>query len=200
MLVSPAASLRFGLPYAFRTPDLHFVPEMTRQLPGGIPSHLRVAKVHYQADVQTIQEEYEDVKGYGEGTAEEWRKGLVTKGKEAMADAARWEKWESQIRLNADLPHALREYDLASFPKYVEETQGKSAVPNDDVSGAPLRSLATTKGGKQALLSSLSSMFFNSSSSSVVHYIQCAPLSFSVFLSLPLSSGESQASGDNENL
>ncbi|KAI7292081.1 hypothetical protein KC352_g2384, partial [Hortaea werneckii] len=116
LLVSPAASLRFGLPYAFRTPDLHFVPEMTRQLPGGIPSHLRVAKVHYQDDVQTIQEEYEDVKGYGEGTAEEWRKGLVTKGKEAMADAARWEKWESQIRLGADLPHALREYDLASFP------------------------------------------------------------------------------------
>ncbi|KAI6835137.1 hypothetical protein KC340_g5643 [Hortaea werneckii] len=151
LLVSPAASLRFGLPYAFRTPDLHFVPEMTRQLPGGIPSHLRVAKVHYQADVQTIQEEYEDVKGYGEGTAEEWRKGLVTKGKEAMADAARWEKWESQIRLGADLPHALREYDLASFPKYVEETQGKSAAPNDDVSGAPLRSLATTKGGLASL-------------------------------------------------
>ncbi|GAB1741409.1 hypothetical protein NU219Hw_g6642t1 [Hortaea werneckii] len=129
LLVSPAASLRFGLPYAFRTPDLHFVPEMTRQLPGGIPSHLRVAKVHYQADVQTIQEEYEDVKGYGEGTAEEWRKGLVTKGKEAMADAARWEKWESQIRLGADLPHALREYDLASFPKYVEETQGLANLP-----------------------------------------------------------------------
>ncbi|KAI7366949.1 hypothetical protein KC354_g3786 [Hortaea werneckii] len=129
LLVSPAASLRFGLPYAFRTPDLHFVPEMTRQLPGGIPSHLRVAKVHYQADVQTIQEEYEDVKGYGEGTAEEWRKGLVTKGKEAMADAARWEKWESQIRLGADLPHALREYDLASFPKYVEETQGLASLP-----------------------------------------------------------------------
>ncbi|KAI6824254.1 hypothetical protein KC340_g11372 [Hortaea werneckii] len=129
LLVSPAASLRFGLPYAFRTPDLHFVPEMTRQLPGGIPSHLRVAKVHYQADVQTIQEEYEDVKGYGEGTAEEWRKGLVTKGKEAMADAARWEKWESQIRPGADLPHALREYDLASFPKYVEETQGLASLP-----------------------------------------------------------------------
>lgn len=176
---------------------------MTRQLPGGIPSHLRVAKVHYQTDVQTIQEEYEDVKGYGEGTAEEWRKGLVTKGKEAMADAARWEKWESQIRLGADLPHALREYDLASFPKYVEETQGKSAAPNDGVSGAPLRSLATPKGGKQALLSPLLSMFINPSSSSCVHYIQCVHFSFSVssfsFFFL-LSSGESQASGDDENI
>lgn len=172
---------------------------MTRQLPGGIPSHLRVAKVHYQADVQTIQEEYEDVKGYGEGTAEEWRKGLVTKGKEAMADAARWEKWESQIRLGADLPHALREYDLASFPKYVEETQGKSAAPNDGVSGAPLRSL--TKGGKQALLSPLSSLFINSSSSPCFNHIQCVPISFSVpsfFFSRSL--GESQASDDDENI
>jgi len=103
---------------------------MTRQLPGGIPSHLRVAKVYYNRDVQAIQEEYEDVKGYGEGTAEEWRKGLSTKGKEAMADAARWEKWESQMRFGADLAHVLREYDLPSFPRYVEGLQGRSAGVN----------------------------------------------------------------------
>lgn len=126
ILVSPAASLRFGIPYAFRTPELHFVPEMTRQAPGGIPSHLRVAKVYYNKDVQAIQEEYDDVKGYGEGTAEEWRKGLSTKGKEAMVDAARWEKWESQMRLGTDLAHALRLCDLPSFP-HLLEAQGRSA-------------------------------------------------------------------------
>ncbi|KAK5127081.1 hypothetical protein LTR85_008441 [Meristemomyces frigidus] len=129
ILVSPAASLRFGIPYAFRTPELHFVPEMTRQLPGGIPSHLRVAKVYYNKDVQAIQEEYDDVKGYGEGTAEEWRKGLSTKGKEAMVDAARWEKWESQMRLGTDLAHVLRECDLPSFPRLLE-AQGRSAGVN----------------------------------------------------------------------
>ncbi|KXL46642.1 hypothetical protein M433DRAFT_65402, partial [Acidomyces richmondensis BFW] len=104
ILTSPAASLRHGLPYAFRTPDLHFVPEMTRQsYPGGIPSQLRVAKVYYTKDVKDIQAEHEDVQGYGEGAAEEWRKGLNNKGKEAMADAARWEKWESQTRPGADM-------------------------------------------------------------------------------------------------
>ncbi|KAK6394977.1 hypothetical protein LTR65_001166 [Meristemomyces frigidus] len=128
ILVSPAASLRFGIPYAFRTPELHFVPEMTRQLPGGIPSHLRVAKVYYNKDVQAIQEEYDDVKGYGEGTAGEWHKGLATKGKEAMIDAARWEKWESQMRLGTDLAHVLRECDLPSFPRLLE-AQGQHTLP-----------------------------------------------------------------------
>ena len=116
---------------------------MTRQQPGGIPSHLRVAKVYYNNDVQAIQEEFEDVKGYGEGTAEEWRKGLVTKGKDAMADAARWEKWESQMRLGPDLAQVLREYDLASFPKYREELQGRSAA---GVSGTPSPHVTTTDG------------------------------------------------------
>lgn len=128
ILTSPAASLRHGLPYAFRTPDLHFVPEMTRQsYPGGIPSQLRVAKVYYTKDVKDIQAEHEDVQGYGEGAAEEWRKGLNNKGKEAMADAARWEKWESQTRPGADMVRTLREYDLSSFPHYVEEMQSRSA-------------------------------------------------------------------------
>lgn len=103
---------------------------MTRQLPGGIPSHLRVAKVYYNEDVHAIQEEYEDAKAFGDGAAEEWRKGLATKGKERMADAARWEKWESQMRFGADLAHALREYDLPSFPRHVEEIQSRSAGVN----------------------------------------------------------------------
>lgn len=122
---------------------------MTRQLPGGIPSHLRVAKVYYNADVQAIQEEHEDVKGYGQGTADEWRKGLLTKGKEAMADAARWEKWESQMRFGADLPHVLREYDLASYPLYMKESQGKSATGG--ISGDQPSSATMTTNGKQTL-------------------------------------------------
>ena len=133
ILVSPAATLRLGLAYTFQTPDLHFVPEIQRSLPGGIPSHLRVAKVYYRPDVDHIVEEYEEIKGYGEGTADEWKKGLSNRGKEKMADAARWERWEQQMRYGADLAHVLREYDLSSFPRHVEEAQGKSA----GVSSAP---------------------------------------------------------------
>lgn len=130
ILVSPAASLRAGLPYIFLTPDLHFVPEIQRQMPGGIPSHLRVAKVYYNADIKTIIDDYEDVKSFGDGAAEEWRKGLHTKGKEAMNDAARWEKWEGQMRHGSDLSQVLREYDLSSFPNYLAEAQSRSAGVN----------------------------------------------------------------------
>lgn len=99
-------------------------------MPGGIPSHLRVAKVYYNQDVELIVHEYDDAKEFGQGAAEEWRKGLSTRGKEAMADASRWERWESQMRLGADLALVLREYDLASFPRYLEESQGRSAGVN----------------------------------------------------------------------
>ncbi|EMC93455.1 hypothetical protein BAUCODRAFT_37134 [Baudoinia panamericana UAMH 10762] len=128
ILVSPAAKLRFGLAYAFQTPDLHFVPDLQRQQPGAIPSHLRVQKVYYKPDIEAIQAEYDEVKGYGEGTADEWQKGLVTRGKEKMADAARWERWEQQLRFGTDNAHILREYDLSSFPRYAQAVKGKSAA------------------------------------------------------------------------
>ena len=130
ILVSGAASLRIGLPYIFLTPDLHFIPEVQRQLPGGIPSHLRVAKVYFNEDTNTIIRGFESAKGFGDGAAEEWRKGLYTKGKAAMADAARWEKWEGQMRLGSDLSQVLREYDLSSFPHHLQEMQSRSAGSN----------------------------------------------------------------------
>lgn len=99
-------------------------------MPGGIPAHLRVAKVYYSKDVDAIMDEYNDANSFGNGAAEEWTKGLHTKGKEAMADAARWEKWEGQMRLGSDLTQVLREYDLSSFPRYLQEAQSKSAGVN----------------------------------------------------------------------
>ncbi|KAK0956256.1 hypothetical protein LTR91_022453 [Friedmanniomyces endolithicus] len=127
ILVSPAAALRFGLAYAFRTPDLHFVPEVQRQQPGGIPSHLRVAKVYYKPHVQDLLEEHDEIQGFGDGAAAEWQKGLATKGKDKMAEAARWERWEQQLHNRTDLACVLREYDLASFPRHLEAAQGRSA-------------------------------------------------------------------------
>ena len=126
MLMSSAASLRLGLPYAFRTPDLHFVLGLMQQAPGGIPGHLRVSKVYYNPDIQAILDELEDAEAFGDGAANEWRKGLMSKGQAAIADASRWEKWESQLRFGADIPSVLREYDLASFPRYVAQQQARS--------------------------------------------------------------------------
>ena len=53
-----------------------------------------------------------------------------------MADAARWEKWEAQMRLGIDLSRVLREYDPSSFPKYNEEVSRRSVAPVGSQPGA----------------------------------------------------------------
>ena len=129
VLTSKAASLRNGLPHCFLTPDLHFVPDIQRTQPGGIPSHLRVAKVYYAADVQHIVEEQNDAISFGAGAAEEWKKGLPARGKEAMADAARWEQWEGQMPPGTDLSQLLSEYDAPPSTS-VGQAYSSAAVPN----------------------------------------------------------------------
>ena len=110
-------------------------------MPGGIPASLRVTRRYYQPDSNNIIQEYENAKTFGDGAAQEWRNGLETLGKEAMADAARWEKWESQMQLGSDLSQVLREYDLSSFPKYTAEVQSRSA-------GASVTQLVAVTNGK----------------------------------------------------
>ena len=86
-------------------------------------------RVFYAKDIEDITAELEDAKSYGEGAADEWRKGLDTKGKERVADAARWEKWEGQMRLGSDLSQVLREYETSSFPHRFAALQGRPAMP-----------------------------------------------------------------------
>ncbi|TKA44683.1 hypothetical protein B0A54_04634 [Friedmanniomyces endolithicus] len=77
--------------------------------------------------VQDLLEEHDEIQGFGDGAAAEWQKGLATKGKDKMAEAARWERWEQQLHKRTDLARVLREYDLASFPRHLEAAQGRSA-------------------------------------------------------------------------
>lgn len=99
-------------------------------MPGGIPGNLRFAKVYYIPDLEAIKAEEENAKTLGEGAADEWRKGLAAQGKDAMADCARWEKWELNMRPGADLSQVLRECDMTSFPHYFGQTHGRSAGVN----------------------------------------------------------------------
>jgi hypothetical protein len=105
------------------------VPDIQRTQPGGIPSHLRVAKVYYAADVQHIVEEQNDAISFGAGAAEEWKKGLPTRGKEAMADAARWEQWEGQMPPGTDISQLLSEYDAPPSTS-VGQAYSSAATPN----------------------------------------------------------------------
>jgi len=119
----PAAPLTRGLPYAFRTPDGHFVPDHIRQSPNGVPAQFRLQKTFYRKDVDNITAEVDEVNSFGDGAADEWRKGMTQRGKDAMADSSRWERWEGTMQLGKVLAEVLREYDLASFPRLLDQQQ-----------------------------------------------------------------------------
>ncbi|KAF2169857.1 hypothetical protein M409DRAFT_20271 [Zasmidium cellare ATCC 36951] len=123
------APLRNGVTHGFRSQDHHFATESLRLL-ANIPANLRFSKMYYKPELDAIKDEAELAKTLGEGAADEWRKGLVAKGKEAMADCARWEKWELNMRAGTDLAQVLREYDLSSFPRLVQDAQSRSAGVN----------------------------------------------------------------------
>ncbi|KAF2860658.1 hypothetical protein K470DRAFT_257664 [Piedraia hortae CBS 480.64] len=134
LIMSPAASLRFGLPFALQTPELHYVPDFMRTQVGGIPQRIRAHRMYYRPDVEAIQADYVEAKGLGSGAADEWTKGLTDRGHEAMADAARWEKWESQTR-PIDLAALIGERDLDTdinrkrgLPRSVRAAEKASAV------------------------------------------------------------------------
>lgn len=127
ILVSQASTLRLGLPYIFLTPDSHYIPDIQRHQPGGIPSNVRVSKVYYKQDVDNIIAEANDANQLGQGAVDEWRKGLAARGAHHMRDAARWENWDAAHPL-MDLPQKLREYDLTSFPRLFASAQPRHAV------------------------------------------------------------------------
>lgn len=97
-------------------------------MPPGIPGNLRFSKVYYEPHLAAIKLEEDEAQQLGQGAADEWRKGLYNKGKDAMADSARWEKWEAQLRLGANPAQVLREYDPSSFPHRVPDVQSKPAA------------------------------------------------------------------------
>lgn len=110
ILQSSAAPLRAGLAHAFRTNDLHYIPATTLQTnPGGAPRG-QMFKVYYHKHILDLQREYEDAKEFGEAAAEEWVKGLPLNGKQQMADAARWERWEALQPPGTHPAKTLREY------------------------------------------------------------------------------------------
>jgi hypothetical protein len=120
----------------------------------GIPGHLRIMKTYHKRDLAAITSQLDEVKAYGEGTADEWRKGLAQTGKDAMADASRWERWEHSLPLGTVLGELLKEYDSASFPCYFEAMREQAAAVKGMYTTAPVMN------GKQLSISSFESMPF----------------------------------------
>lgn len=86
--------------------------------------------MYYKPDVSNIVEEQSDANSFGGGAVEEWKKGLITRGKEAMADAARWEQWAAPMPQGMALSQVLREYDVPSFSVSTGMPYSNSAMPN----------------------------------------------------------------------
>ncbi|KAG9792932.1 hypothetical protein KCU95_g5093, partial [Aureobasidium melanogenum] len=135
VVVSPVNPLRAGLPYAFCTPDLHYIPA-TLQAQAAASIKGTIYKVYSQKHIDDLQQEHQNAMEFGTAAAEEWVKGLPLLGKQQMADAARWERWEAQLPLGSDICKVLRDY----FRSYSVPVIGEAPVT---VSSAAVTAVAT---------------------------------------------------------
>lgn len=83
-----------ALPFIFLTAELDVVASTSLQQ-GQPPANIQYGKYFYKPHVEDIRQEFFKVKALGSGTAEEWIKGLETRGKDKRLDLVRWERWES---------------------------------------------------------------------------------------------------------
>ncbi|KAF5666263.1 hypothetical protein FHETE_6311 [Fusarium heterosporum] len=81
-----------ALPPVLVDAEMHVIPPRAMQT-GAIPPDTQVTKLFWSEHVEKIKAEFEHVKALGSAAAEEWIKGLEIRGKQALADASRWEKW-----------------------------------------------------------------------------------------------------------
>ena len=59
------------------------------------PSSLQISKYFLKRHVEEIKQEHQAVLKLGEASADEWVKGLDSRGKTKRFDVARWERWEA---------------------------------------------------------------------------------------------------------
>ncbi|KAI1373601.1 hypothetical protein F4677DRAFT_211621 [Hypoxylon crocopeplum] len=86
--------LMSALPFALITSEMHTISPDALQR-GLVQPDLQVTKIYLSEHVEKLKEEFLSVKSMGGATAEEWLKGLETRGKELLNDTMRWEKWAS---------------------------------------------------------------------------------------------------------
>ncbi|KAJ4308258.1 hypothetical protein N0V84_012206 [Fusarium piperis] len=141
-----------ALPPIFVTDQMHVLPPRVIQT-GVLPPNTQVTKFFWSEHINQIKNEFEQVKLLGSAATEEWVKGLEIRGKQALADASRWEKWKlngglNQVRVSLgatkpDPPKAENPVPVASSPKPLpgqplsnlarshEEHQDRASNPNE---------------------------------------------------------------------
>ncbi|KAK4071184.1 uncharacterized protein Triagg1_6215 [Trichoderma aggressivum f. europaeum] len=92
-LSSRSSFISPGLPMVFLTADMNVIsPQEMQSIPVTI-TPIQVTKVYWPAQVEKLQEEYEEVKRFGDAAVEEWKKGLEVRHIEILRDASRWDRW-----------------------------------------------------------------------------------------------------------
>lgn len=92
MSSSIPSTLMVALPFVFVTQELHVIsPSIVEK--GQTPPNTSLTKLYWGPHVEELKEEFFTVKAMGTATAEEWLKGLDSRGKERRSDASRWENW-----------------------------------------------------------------------------------------------------------
>ena len=102
-------------------------------------------KVYSQKHIDDLHQEHENAMEFGEAAAEEWVKGLPLLGKQQMADAARWERWETLLPRGCDIAKQLREYFRPFAAPVSEATATAAPLPAPSVSATSLPAPPSTK-------------------------------------------------------
>lgn len=60
---------------------------------GQLPPSSTLTKIFWSSDVESLREEFASVRELGAPAAEEWQKGLSTRGSDQKSDITKWEKY-----------------------------------------------------------------------------------------------------------
>ncbi|KAF5604881.1 hypothetical protein FPANT_1341 [Fusarium pseudoanthophilum] len=118
-----------ALPPVLVDADMHVIHPRAIQA-GTVPPHIHVTKLFWSEHVEQIKLEFENVKALGSAAAEEWIKGLEIRGKQALADASRWEKWAStggMAQFQAPKTAAKAEAPFSFTPMALSAPVGKAS-------------------------------------------------------------------------
>ncbi|CAK7236440.1 hypothetical protein SEUCBS140593_009621 [Sporothrix eucalyptigena] len=93
LLLSAASTFLIpALQFVFVTSETCVVPLSAIER-GLLPPSSSLTKLFWTSDVEKLREEFASVRELGAPAAEEWQKGLSTRGSDQRADVAKWEKY-----------------------------------------------------------------------------------------------------------
>ena len=90
----PSFLLR-ALPFASGTETNHYIAHSVLRN-SAAPPPVPLTKRYYKPHIEDIKRRFEDAKELGTASAEEWLKGLASRGQERLEEIIRWEQWESK--------------------------------------------------------------------------------------------------------